>query len=109
MFGVLGIEAHRGRLLNEADSTAARRDIAMLSHASWRTRFGGDPDIIGRSITVDHRPVTVVGVLPAGFSFPPPLTFNGRMLALEPEIYLPYTMDTRPDARDPTMPLPSPG
>jgi putative ABC transport system permease protein len=98
LFGVLGIDAGQGRLFNE-DDTRGHHDVALLSHASWQTRFGADPAIVGRSISIDYRPVTVIGVLPAGFSFPPPLTYNGQMIAIEPEVYLPYELKTDPDER----------
>ena len=42
----------------------------MLSHGLWQRRFGGDPSIVGRPITLSGKPVTVIGVMPAGFSFP---------------------------------------
>lgn len=45
-------------------------DVAVLSWGLWQTRFAGDPSIIGRAITLDRRPYTVVGVMPATFSFP---------------------------------------
>src|SRR4029453_8206732 len=95
LFGVLGIDAGQGRLFNE-DDTRGHHDVALLSHASWQTRFGADPAIVGRSISIDYRPVTVIGVLPSGFSFPPPLTYNGQMIAVEPEVYLPYELKTDP-------------
>ncbi|MGE5834277.1 MAG: ABC transporter permease [Acidobacteriota bacterium] len=98
LFGLLGIDAGQGRLFNE-DDTRGHHDVALLSHASWQTRFGADPAIVGRSISIDYRPVTVIGVLPAGFSFPPPLTYNGQMIAVEPEVYLPYELKTDPDER----------
>lgn len=98
LFAVLGIDAGQGRLFNE-DDMRGHHDVALLSHASWQTRFGADPAIVGRSISIDYRPVTVIGVLPSGFSFPPPLTYNGQMIAVEPEVYLPYELKTDPDER----------
>jgi hypothetical protein len=44
--------------------------VVVLSDAFWRTRFGAAPDAIGRTIAIDTRPYTIVGVAPAGFQFP---------------------------------------
>jgi len=99
LFGVLGVSAGQGRVFNEDDTRGTHHDAALLSHASWQTRFGADPAIVGRSISIDYRPFTVIGVLPPGFSFPPPVTYNGQMIAVEPEIYLPYELKTEPDER----------
>ena len=45
-------------------------DVAVLSYGLWETRLGADRSIIGRTVTLDRRPYTVVGVMPPGFSFP---------------------------------------
>jgi hypothetical protein len=42
----------------------------VLSHDLWQTAFGGDPNIIGRGITLDHQSFTVIGVMPPGYIFP---------------------------------------
>src|SRR5205823_2192005 len=47
-----------------------RTPLALLSHGLWVTSFGRDPGILGRSISLDGRSFTVVGVMPAGFQFP---------------------------------------
>ena len=44
--------------------------VAMLGHGLWEQRFSSDPAIVGKQITVDDRPMTVVGVMPASFTFP---------------------------------------
>jgi putative ABC transport system permease protein len=74
-FSALGLSASAGRLLTPADETAGA-PIVVLSDRLWRQHFAADPGIIGRSILLDERPHTVVGVLepvlrvpggPAGF------------------------------------------
>ncbi len=67
-FAVLRASASLGRMFGSGDE---REHIAVLSDALWRNRFGADPRIIGRTITLDGIGRTVVGVMPPGFSFPP--------------------------------------
>jgi putative ABC transport system permease protein len=69
-FPLLGVEAHLGRgFLPEDDKPKGER-VVVISHGLWQRRFGGDPNIIGQSLTLDGNSHTVVGVLPAGFNFP---------------------------------------
>ena len=61
-FDVLGVQPIRGRnFLPEEEETA---DVAMVTENFWQKRMGGDPNVIGRSITLDGVPHTIVGVLP---------------------------------------------
>ncbi len=69
MFALLGAAPELGRtFLTEEDG--AHHHVAMLSERLWRQQFGGDPKIIGRTITLDASAYTVVGVMPASFAFP---------------------------------------
>src|SRR5512143_1478628 len=70
LFDVLQVHAALGRLLTPADDRKGREDVAVLSDALWRHRLGGDHAIIGRSITLDGHPHTVIGVLPPDFRLP---------------------------------------
>lgn len=67
-FAVLRVSARMGRTLGSGDE---REHIAVLSDTLWRSRFGADPRVIGKTITLDGITRTVVGVMPSGFSFPP--------------------------------------
>jgi predicted permease len=69
-FGVLRINAALGRVFQPADAAEGTDRVVAISDTLWRTRFGADPGIVGRRITLDAVPHTVVGVLPAGFAFP---------------------------------------
>jgi len=68
-FSVLGVQPERGRWFT-ADEDQPGKRVAVISDALWRRRYAGDPQIIGRQITIDGQGHTVVGVMPAGFQFP---------------------------------------
>ncbi|HEY7285399.1 MAG TPA: ABC transporter permease [Vicinamibacterales bacterium] len=67
-FRVLGVRAALGRVITD-DDDKARGDgyVAVLSYNYWRNRFGGDPGIVGRSITINSHTFTIIGVSQAGF------------------------------------------
>jgi predicted permease len=71
-FEVLGARAEIGRALVDGEDRPGRDRVAVLGHALWRQRFGGDPGVIGRTIVVDGTSRVVVGVMPAAFHFPSP-------------------------------------
>lgn len=66
-FPALGVEPALGRLFTPEEDARGATPTAILSDGLWRTMFGGDPSIVGRSILVNFEPTVVVGVLPAGF------------------------------------------
>ena len=68
VFDVLGVSPTIGRALIHDD--AATGNTIVLAHAMWRERYGGDPGVLGRRVTLGENDYTVVGVMPAGFSFP---------------------------------------
>lgn len=65
LFEVLGVAPVRGRNFASGDD-----HVAILSYRCWQTQFGGDPHIVGRSITLSGTPRDVIGVMPPGFFFP---------------------------------------
>jgi hypothetical protein len=68
-FRMLGVDAAIGRTFVDDESVPGRDRVVVLTHALWTRRFGADPTIVGRQALVDGRPLTVVGILPAGFQF----------------------------------------
>ena len=66
----LGIAPALGRAFLPGDEKGPGRDSVVLSDRVWRAQFHADPGIIGKSLTLDRIPHTVVGVMPAGFAFP---------------------------------------
>lgn len=62
-----GITPILGRGIHLDDTREGAPAVALLGHAYWQRQFGGDPAVLGRDIRIQNRPVTIVGVLPAGF------------------------------------------
>lgn len=69
-FDMLGIKPALGRLLSKTDDDAAAEQVVVMSDALWKRRFGSDPAIVGRKLTLNGQPWTIVGVLPATFRAP---------------------------------------
>ncbi|MHB8412583.1 MAG: ADOP family duplicated permease [Candidatus Acidiferrales bacterium] len=67
-FATLGTRAILGRTLGPADDQLSSQPTAMLSYAFWKSRFGGDPSIIGKSILLEKTPFIVVGITAPGFA-----------------------------------------
>ena len=68
-FPVLRVSPILGRTFNQDDDRPNAPDVAVLSHRLWQTRFGGDRNLVGRSIQLNDTPTRVVGVMPQGFRF----------------------------------------
>jgi len=82
-FDALGVRPVVGRAFTaDDDRRGEARQVAVLSHASWQRRFGGDPGVVGADVRLNGRVFTVLGVAPEGF--------NGLMRGLAPELWLPF-------------------
>src|SRR4051794_17134510 len=66
-FPILGLRPAQGRLLSPDDDRPGCAPRAVLGHAFWQRAYGGDPAIVGRTVTLRDRPVEIIGVAPAGF------------------------------------------
>ena len=82
LFPLLRAAPQLGRLFVEEEARAGANQVTLLSHRAWTTRFGSDPDILGRVLMFNERPFTVVGVLAEGFYFPTP----------DAEVWIPYVI-----------------
>jgi hypothetical protein len=69
-FATAQIPPMLGRLFTDADYRSSGRPVVVISYEIWVERFASVPGIIGESIEIDRSPVTVVGVMPRGFTFP---------------------------------------
>ena len=67
-FTVIGVPAVLGRVFTEADDGPGASPVAVVSHAYWNKRFGGEPSAIGRVVSINGQMVTIVGVTPADFT-----------------------------------------
>lgn len=70
-FALVGARPLIGRLLVAADDHPDAERVALLAEGFWRRRYGGNPDVVGRTLALNGRPTTVVGVLPKEFDFAP--------------------------------------
>ena len=84
-FEALGVQAQLGRTFQPGEDEAGRAEVAVLRHAFWQKRFGGDPRIVGKQILLDDKPFTVIGVMPKDFDFP----YNGG------ELWTPFVLDPK--------------
>jgi putative ABC transport system permease protein len=72
-FDALGVQAALGRTFLPEESEPGRDQVLVLKHSFWQQHFNGDPNIIGKTITLNQKVFTVVGVMPADFNYP----YNG--------------------------------
>ena len=93
-FDVLGVPAIAGRMFSDADDASVQghadaEAVAVLSYRFWQRRFGGDSDVIGRPIVIEHVAFTIVGVAPRDFLCPEPgRTFDVAVtLGTEPRLH----------------------
>ena len=86
LFPMLGIEPFMGRQFRPEEAAApGLESVVMLTHGLWQSRYGSDPAIIGKTITVNDRARVVIGVLPPGIKFP-----------LTDQLYMPFRWDESP-------------
>ncbi|HAV62263.1 MAG TPA: hypothetical protein DCY13_07835, partial [Verrucomicrobiales bacterium] len=69
-FPTLGVRPIRGRVFNPAEDQVGGERVVVLSEGLWQRRFGGDPGILDRTLTLNGESYQVVGILPATFQFP---------------------------------------
>ena len=95
MFSLLGREAVIGRIFAPGDT-----NVAVLGHGFWQRRFGGDPSVVGRQLTIGDTARTVVGVMPDDFVFPyqTMLGPDGFTRRTGVDLWMPFIPETDPFA-----------
>lgn len=88
-FPLFGAAALVGRTLQADDSQKGRDQVVVLSYGLWQRRFGGNPNVIGTTVTISGESSTIVGVMPAGFDYPE-----------QSELWVPYPIDAAAQRRD---------
>ena len=83
-FELLGITPMLGRSFRTEEDLPNQNNVVIISHGMWQGRFGSDPNVLGRKVTLSGVPATIVGVMPAGFHFPNRTTEFWRPIALNP-------------------------
>jgi putative ABC transport system permease protein len=70
LFSVLRVAPLLGRTFTADEEEDGRERVAVISFGFWQQEFGGDPDVVGRTMTLDRGTYQVIGVMPAGFTYP---------------------------------------
>jgi len=91
LFSVLGVQPAFGRTFTPEEDRFGSNDVVMLTWSLFQSRFSGDPSIVGKQVRIDSKPYTVVGVLPAWFSYPDPAV----------KVWIPYTPIFMPEEIQP--------
>jgi len=82
---MLGVKPQLGRSFSDSEDRPGGPSVIILSNRFWQSQFGADPKVIGKSVAIDGREETVIGVMPRSFSFP--------NYGLEPDVYAPADID----------------
>jgi predicted permease len=96
LFPLLGVRSEVGRVFSADEDQPGHQRVVLISNHLWKSRFGGDPEVVGRSITLNNQDYAVVGVMRAGFELPlnedseiwTPLVFTPEELQLRNSHYL---------------------
>ena len=89
-FKVFGVNPLLGRTFVEGEDTQGKNQICVISYAFWQRRFGGDPNVIGKTLSLNNTPTQIVGVMPAEFKFPRYEIDLWTPLAHDPKRIAPY-------------------
>src|SRR5262249_33437332 len=93
LFPMLGVRPQLGRTFLEEEDQPGRDRVVIVSNELWRRRFASDPQIVGKSITLDSLSYEVIGVLPADFRFPKLSHLYAMALAgARPELWKPFAL-----------------
>jgi putative ABC transport system permease protein len=95
LFSLLKVPPLLGSVFTAENDEPGKGQVVVLSHAMWRDRFGADASLIGRQITLDDQPYTVLGVMPEEFKFPPPINIEGGGVDPRTDLWMPLAIDMK--------------
>ena len=100
VFPLLGVSPVLGRTFMPDEDRYGNHHVAVLSSHLWKSKYGGDPNILGKTIKLDETPYLVIGVMPASFRFP----FDGKPLSARADLWVPdAVVSTRLDPQNRLM------
>jgi predicted permease len=85
-FSTFGLGAYAGRMLSPSDDQPGATPVAVLSYQAWQATYGGDPSLIGATVYLQNKPVTIVGISPPGF-------FGDRINSNPPALWIPLNVE----------------
>jgi predicted permease len=95
LFSLLGVRPEIGRTFSADEDEPGKDNVVILSHALWLQRFGGDPNVIGRWITLEGQGRQTVGVMPAGFQIASTMHATPMRRAAPVQFWIPLHLDPR--------------
>src|SRR5262245_38642069 len=93
-FSLLGVPAARGRVFQPEDVRPGAPRVAVFSHDLWQKRYGGDPNLIGRSLTINGESATLIGVMPPNFQLNLNIELWLSPRQIVPDVQMNYRGDT---------------
>jgi putative ABC transport system permease protein len=91
LFSMLGVTPILGRDFTPNDVKPNQPNVAVIGFGLWQRRFGADPAVIGRQVTINRRPATIIGVMPAGFTWH---IHKSSMTGKSAELWMPWEITT---------------
>jgi hypothetical protein len=83
-FRTFGLRAQAGRVLTDSDDVEGAAVAGVMSYGTWQRDYAGDPSVVGSTFWINTKPVTIVGIAPAGF-------YGDRLSTTPPDFFLPIT------------------
>lgn len=104
LFEMLGVTPLQGRTFMDEEDQPGHQNVVLLSSSLWKRRFGGDPNIVGQSITLSASSYTIIGIMPPTFQFPDrdtdvwaPIAFTAQQAQQHGSHYLSVFGRLKPD------------